>query len=125
HTLFNAWLKYLYHQEWINYCVKQGILDEVTPLIGHLQKQDFKKNDNYFHDLSVIKPCGKPVEIRMFYADLNHNPVDKSGVKNQSLKLGQAKNTLRGYCQKWDDKDFSTSDLTSLFESLKLFIDFD
>lgn len=125
HTAFNSWLKYLYHKEWVKYCNGKGTLKKVEPLLGHLKSTDYRKTDNYYHDLSVFKPCGKAANIRMFYADLHHDPADKSSVTAQSLKLGQAKNSLRKYCQKWEDGEFYLPEMVDLFESLKLVIDFD
>lgn len=125
HKFFNDWLKYLYTLKWIEYCNKKGTLERVQPLLGHLVPSDYKETDKYYHDLQVYKPCGKPALVRMFYTDVHHDPADKSGASAHSLKLGQAKNTLRKFCQQWEDNEFDSSDLAKLFELLELNIDFD
>lgn len=125
HNHFNKWLKYLYNKEWQTYCTKKGTLEKANRLLGHLESKDYIKTEEYYHDLNVVKPCGKAAIVRMFYADLHHDPIDKSGVTNQSLILGQAKNELRDYCQKWDDGEFTQDDVADLVKNLKIFVEFD
>lgn len=125
HKHFNKWLKYLYFKEWEKYCTNKGILTKANRIFGHLESKDYKSTKEYYHDLNVVKPCGKPAVVRMFYADLHHDPIDKSGVNNQSLILGQAKNELRDYCQRWDDGQTTTEELEELVKNLKLHVGFD
>jgi len=125
HKHFNKWLKYLYDKDWQTYCNNKKTLTKANRLLGHLESKDYKKTDDYYHDLNVVKPCGKSAVVRMFYADLHHDPIDKSGVNNQSLIFGQAKNELRDYCQRWDDGVATPEELNDLVKNLKIYVEFD
>jgi len=124
---FNSWLQYLFDKGWVKYCERKKNLHLVKPCLDQLKKEDYTPNNQYHYDLKIKKPNGDPIEIRVFFADLYHEPADKSGVANKSIKNGQAKNKIREYTSSWFNEDFDEKNLESLFENLKIFLgkDFD
>jgi hypothetical protein len=121
-TCFNNWLKFLYNHEWVAYSTKQGNLDKVREMLGHLKSSEYKKIDTCYADIVINKPSDELIMVRNFYADLHHDPVDKSGVKNKSIKKGQAKNSIRGYCHSWQDGTFDPQKTEDLFAALKIYL---
>lgn len=124
-TLFNNWLKYLYKQEWKDYCESQGNLDKVIPLLGHLNILSYKHIDNtcFQTNVKVVNPNGGDFDLRCFYVDIYHEPLDKSGMKNKSLKEGIARNMIKENYKLWEIESFNDSHYTELFTALKIYFD--
>ncbi|KDT00522.1 hypothetical protein AD24_4177 [Escherichia coli 2-011-08_S4_C3] len=124
-TLFNNWLKYLYKQEWTAYCTTQGNIKDVLPLLGHLNISSYQhvKDNCYYSDINVIKPTGANFDVRCFYVDVYHKPLDKSGVVNKTLKEGFAKNTIKDKYKLWEAGDFNSNHYQELFNALKIYFD--
>ncbi|HEN3606841.1 TPA: hypothetical protein U5E23_004191, partial [Yersinia enterocolitica] len=121
-TCFDNWLKFLYKHEWTDYSEKQGNIEQVRDMLGHLDDKTYIKSTTCYADVIIQKPSDEPITVRNFYADLHHRPVDKSGITNKSIKKGQAKNNIRGYCQNWADGKFTTTDLENLFLDIKTYL---
>ncbi|HGE8329477.1 TPA: hypothetical protein ACXIJH_001298 [Serratia marcescens] len=121
-SCFDKWLKFLYNQEWLEYSQNQGNDKETTAMLGHLDMANYTPTKQSYSDVVIKKPSDAMITVRNFYADFYHNPIDKSGVKNKSLKKGVAKNNIRQYCQDWVDGTFPISQVDQLFTELKLFL---
>lgn len=124
-TLFNNWLKYLYNQDWTEYCKTQGNINDVLPLLGHLNISSYNsvKDDCYFSDVNVVKPTGSSFDVRCFYVDVYHKPLDKSGVANKTLREGFAKNKIKENYKLWETGDFNSTHYKELFDALKIYFD--
>ncbi|HFF8975884.1 TPA: hypothetical protein ACGE6V_002927 [Serratia marcescens] len=122
---FKDWLKYLHERKWTDYCSKQGTLNKVSPLLQHLNPNQCPTvaGDCCFADVNVIKPSSDNLNIRFFYIDVHHEPLDKSGVNNQSIAYGQAKNKIRDLYNMWREGNYDESMTNELFASIKIFHD--
>ncbi len=124
-VLFNNWLKYLYSHNWDEYCTKQDNLTEVTALLGGLKLSELSpvNGSSCYSDVNVIKPSGDGMNVRCFYVDVYHQPLDKSGVKNKSLKEGLARNKIKDIYKLWQTGEFNESHYVELFGSLEIYFD--
>ncbi|WP_133082873.1 hypothetical protein [Enterobacter cloacae] len=124
-VLFNNWLKYLYKKDWSDYCEIKGTLGKISPLLGHLNIKQYQRvaDDCYHTDIKVIKPNGAPFDLRCFYVDVYHEPVDKSGVANKSLKEGIARNKIREMYHLWEAGEFKQENHKELFDALEVYFD--
>lgn len=120
---FNDWIKYLHNSNWVKYCNKQGTYPKVSPLLGHLSSKPCPKVKvgDCFADIDVIKPSQENLNIRCFYVDIHHDPLDKSGVANQSIARGQAKNEIRNLYHTWKEGCFDESMIDTLFEHIRIY----
>ncbi|WP_395304222.1 hypothetical protein [Enterobacter sp. ECC-019] len=120
---FKQWLKYIYNHEWRDYCEKSGSLKKATPLLSHLKNISCPKikQDCCYADIDVIQPSSDDLKIRCFYIDVHHDPIDKSGLKNQSIAFGQAKNRIRDFYQLWTIGQFNNTMIDELFEEIKIY----
>ncbi|MBU9847139.1 hypothetical protein [Rahnella ecdela] len=121
-TLFSKWVEYMYNYGWVDYCKNQNTLNKIQPLLGHLIKtnQPFISDDCCYADITLKKPMGTFLDVRFFYIDVHHEPLDNSGVNNNSIKRGQAKNTIRDMYNAWKSGEYSIAMTGRLFEALEI-----
>ncbi|CQH45388.1 hypothetical protein ACQ26G_002418 [Yersinia enterocolitica] len=122
---FKDWLKYLHNHTWGKYCSAQGIRHKINPLLQHLNisSSPSVKGDCCWADVNVIKPSSDDLNIRFFYIDLHHEPLDKSGVNNKSIAYGQARNKLKESYHLWKSGSYNASMDDDLFKSIKIMHD--
>lgn len=120
---FKEWINYLYKSSWAEYCTKQGVLEKAKPLLEHLNGMSCPSIDAgcCFADVNLTKPSSEDIDIRFFYVDVHHDPIDKSGVNNNSLARGQAKNKIREIYHMWKLGEYKPEMADSLFNYIKTY----
>lgn len=120
---FKDWIKYLHTSKWVEYCNKQGILSKAEPLLGHLSNKPCPTITPgcCYADVNVVKPSAEDINIRFFYIDVHHDPIDKSGVTNQSIARGQAKNKIRQLYHLWKQGEYDHDMTDELFEHIRIY----
>ncbi|EPX7410402.1 hypothetical protein [Cronobacter dublinensis] len=120
---FRDWMKYLHNSKWVAYCTKQGTLEKAEPLLGHLNQKSCPNIETgcCYADVNIVKPSSEDINIRFFYLDIHHDPIDKSGVANQSLARGQAKNKIRELYHLWKQGEYEHSMSDALFEHIRIY----